>query len=207
MDEFIKLLLAVLVGGLIGWEREFRHGRGLQTMMLVCLGTTMFTMYSTLFAWGEGDPRRIPAAVVTGVGFLGVGLILREEGRVLGLTSAASIWAVAALGMGIGIELYGLVAAGTILVLLVLWGVPGLAILTRARKTVGYRAVCLMDEEKYEELTGQFQEASLTINSKLLAKQNERMICTWEVYGDPDDHDRVRGQFYADPAVLEFVST
>jgi len=204
MEEFIKLLLAVLVGGLVGWEIEFRHGQGLRTLMLVCLGSTMFTMYSTLFAWGEGDPRRIAAAVVTGIGFLGAGVILREEGRVLGVTSAASIWAVAALGMGIGIELYGLVAVGTILILLIMWGVPGLAILTRARKTEAYRAVCLMDEEKYEELTGQFQEARLTINSKMLAKQNERMICTWQVYGNPDDHDRVKGQFYADPAVLEF---
>ena len=69
MEEILKLLLAVLVGGLIGSEREFRHGLGLRTLMLVCLGSTLFTMYSDLFAWGEGDPRRIAAAVVSGVGF------------------------------------------------------------------------------------------------------------------------------------------
>jgi NADPH:quinone reductase-like Zn-dependent oxidoreductase len=74
MDETIlKIILAVFVGGLIGAEREFRIGTGLSTMMLVCLGSTLFTIYSDNFAFGEGDPRRIATAVVTGVGFLAAG--------------------------------------------------------------------------------------------------------------------------------------
>jgi putative Mg2+ transporter-C (MgtC) family protein len=70
MDDLIlKLLLAVIVGGLIGAERELRTGIGLRTMMLISLGATLFTVYSDIFAVDQGDPRRIAAAVVTGVGF------------------------------------------------------------------------------------------------------------------------------------------
>ena len=204
MEEITKLLLAVLVGGLIGSEREFRHGMGLRTLILVCLGATMFTIYSDLFAWGEGDPRWIAAAVVSGVGFLGAGVILREHGRVLGLTTAASVWIVAALGMGIGIEMYGLVAVGTALVFVVLWGIPRLAIVSKAQITLTYQATCLLDETKYEELTTLFHTAKLTVNSQTISKRGDQMICVWQVYGNPDSHDKVMQKFIADPTVIDF---
>ena len=204
MEELFQLLLAVLVGGLIGSEREFRHGMGLRTLMLVCLGSTMFTIYSDLFAWGEGDPRRIAAAVVSGVGFLGAGVILREQGRILGLTTAASVWIVAALGMGIGIGMYTLVVVGTLLVFGILWGIPRLAILTKARTTVTYQATCQLDKQKYADLTAIFHTAKLTVNKQTLTKRGEQMICIWQVYGDPDSHNEVMQKFIHDPTVIEF---
>ena len=144
-----KLLLAVLVGGLVGAEREFHKGVGLRTLMLICLGSTMFTVFSDIFAVGEGDPRRIAAAVVTGIGFLGAGMILRDRGNVMGLTTAASVWLVAALGMGIGIGQYLMVVLATFLVLVVLWAIPRLQRLSNARRTYTYEAVCALDYEKY----------------------------------------------------------
>lgn len=123
MEEIIKLLLAALVGWLIGYEREHVHGEGMRTIMLVCMGSALFTMYSDLFAWGGGDPRRMAAALISGVGFLGAGVIMRDRGRVRGLATASSIWMVAALGLGIGIGMYALVAMGTLLVLGTLWGI------------------------------------------------------------------------------------
>ena len=149
MDEtVVKLLLAVLVGGLIGAEREIRVGQGLRTMMLICLGAAMFTVFSRIFAVGQGDPRRIAAAVVTGVGFLGAGMILRHQGAVVGITTAASIWLVAALGMGIGMGQYLMVGVATVLVLIVLWAIPRFQQLTNARRTYVYEAVCPVDENK-----------------------------------------------------------
>ena len=204
MEEIVKLLLAVVVGGLIGSEREFRHGMGLRTLMLVCLGSTMFTIYSDNFAWGEGDPRRIAAAVVSGVGFLGAGVILREQGRILGLTTAASVWTVAALGMGIGIGMYALVGVGTLLILVILWGIPRLAILTKARTTLTYQATCLLDEKKYEELSALFRTAQLTINNQTISKRGDRMLCSWQVYGSPDKHELAMQTFIKDSAVQEF---
>ena len=151
-DILLKLVLALLVGGLIGAEREIRVGQGLRTMMLICLGAAMFTVFSRIFAVGEGDPRRIAAAVVTGVGFLGAGMILRHQGAVVGITTAASIWLVAALGMGIGMGQYLMVGAATVLVLIVLWAIPRFQQLTNARRTYTYEAVCPLNEKKYEAL-------------------------------------------------------
>lgn len=204
MEEIIKLLLAVLVGGLIGSEREFRHGLGLRTMMLVCLGATMFTIYSRLFAWGEGDPRRIAAAVVTGVGFLGAGVILREQGRILGLTTAASIWVVAALGMGIGLGMYPFVGIGTALIFIILWGVPRLMMLINPRKTFSYQATFVLDEAKYEALNALFDQAGLTINDQTFSKKGDQMACIWQAYGDVNAHEQVMEQFLHDPDVTEF---
>lgn len=113
-----KLGLGVLLAGLVGLEREL-HGRpaGIRTHMLVALGVTLLSEVSRAFA--PNDPARIAAQIVTGIGFLGAGTILRTGGEVRGLTSAASIWAVAAIAMAVslgGIYLW-IAATATILTL------------------------------------------------------------------------------------------
>ena len=118
-EDIIKLLLAVLTGGLIGAEREFRDkAAGFRTIILICVGAALFTMFS-LRLGGDKDPVRIAASVVSGVGFLGAGAILRSDGRIVGLTTASTIWLAAALGMGIGGGQYLISGLGAIVVLLV----------------------------------------------------------------------------------------
>ncbi len=111
MNEFtmiFRIIISALLGGIIGFEREV-HGRpaGIRTQMLVCLGSTVFMIISILIAvkykeFGPVDPTRIAAGVVTGIGFLGAGAIIRAGRSIHGLTTAASIWAVSAIGMAIG---------------------------------------------------------------------------------------------------------
>jgi putative Mg2+ transporter-C (MgtC) family protein len=204
-ETIVKLLLALLVGGLIGAEREFRVGLGLRTMMLICLGATLFTIYSAVFAVGEGDPRRIAAAVVTGVGFLGAGMILRHQGSVLGLTTAATVWLVAALGMGIGMGLYAMAGAATILVLIVLWAIPRLQVLTSARKTYTYQAVCPLHEKKYQELSAVLKENGLRVTDGTMSKKDAQLTCTWRVYGKPKKHEAAMADFLMDADVREFA--
>ena len=204
MEAILKLFAAVLVGGIIGSEREFRHGLGLRTLMLVCLGAAMFTIYSDEFAQDQGDPRRIAAAVVTGVGFLGAGVILREKGRIIGLTTAASIWTVAALGMGIGLGLYGFVAVGTVLIVVILWGVPRLMDHINTGKTVTYRASFPVDETKLDSLNALFQESGLAIHDVLIKKQGGKMTCIWQVHGLMKEHEQVIQHFILDPEVTDF---
>src|SRR5512133_3601325 len=124
-ENLLKLLLALLVGGLIGMEREFRDkAAGFRTMICICLGATLFTILSSLLGQPD-DVTRIASEIVTGVGFLGAGAILRgPAGSVTGLTTAATIWLVAALGMAIGGGAYLLALATTAAVLLVLWVFP-----------------------------------------------------------------------------------
>ena len=121
-----RLVLAVLLGGVIGIEREI-HGRpaGFRTHIVVCLGATMLMLGSEYFQdpVGSGmvfDPNRMAAGIITGIGFLGAGAILREENMVRGLTTAGCIWFVAGLGIVIGKGMYPLALWGTLLLFVML---------------------------------------------------------------------------------------
>ncbi len=114
-----RVLLAFILGGAIGFERELVHRpAGLRTHMLVAAGAAAFTIASSMAFAGQGtarDPARIAAQVVTGVGFLGAGTIWRTPSTVRGLTTAASIWLVAAIGLLVGAGMYSLAIFTTIL--------------------------------------------------------------------------------------------
>lgn len=116
-----RLLLAALFGAGVGYEREHADKpAGLRTHTLVSLGAALFTVVS-LYGFGNvGDPARVAAQIVTGIGFLGAGAILRNEATVKGLTTAASIWTTAAIGMAVGVGMYAMSAVTTLIVLAVL---------------------------------------------------------------------------------------
>ncbi len=125
----VRLLLSVVLGGLIGLERQFRRREaGLRTHILVCLGSCLI-MLTSLYVFDiynnkvPLDPTRIAAGVITGIGFLGAGAIIREKERIRGLTTAASLWVVSGIGLAIGCGFYsgGLIAAGMVLIALFLF--------------------------------------------------------------------------------------
>ena len=106
-EALLRLLLAAALGGAVGLEREFRHKpAGLRTNMLIALGAALFSILSVELGAGAGSPDRIAAQVVTGIGFLGAGAILRSGENVHGLTTAATIWVNAAIGMAAGLGSY-----------------------------------------------------------------------------------------------------
>ena len=121
MEIIGRLALAALFGGIIGLERELRgYPAGIRTLALVTMGSLLFTDVSQLL----GGNDRVAAGIVTGIGFLGAGVIFREGYTVRGITTAATIWSAAAIGMAIGRELYLVAAAGSILVFVVLEARP-----------------------------------------------------------------------------------
>lgn len=125
-DVLLQLGLAVLLGGAIGLERELAgKPAGLRTNILICVGAMLFTLMSVRLAFqgpGNGDPTRIAAQIATGVGFIGAGTILHARGAVTGLTSAATIWVVAAIGIALGAGAYVDALETTALVMVVLYG-------------------------------------------------------------------------------------
>ena len=123
LEIFARLVVAAILGALIGLEREIHeHPAGMRTHLLVSLGSAGFTVLSlTAFAAPGADPARIAAQIVTGVGFLGAGAILKEGASIRGLTTAASLWTVAAVGMAAGAGAWGVAAATTILAIVSLW--------------------------------------------------------------------------------------
>jgi putative Mg2+ transporter-C (MgtC) family protein len=130
-EALLRLALAAVFGGAIGVERELRDREaGFRTHLLVSLGAAVFTLVSA-YAWGDWnfsrasgvsyDPTRIAAQIVTGIGFLGAGAIIRQGISVRGLTTAATLWTVAAIGMASGAGYYSLAAIATAMTLFVLW--------------------------------------------------------------------------------------
>lgn len=120
-----RLLLAALLGGIIGIDREYHHkASGVRTNLLICFGAALFTFLSSVVA-GEASSNKaqIASNIVQGIGFLGAGLIIRNQNRVSGLTSAATVWAVASVGMACGAGLYVPAVFSAALVLVALEGV------------------------------------------------------------------------------------
>jgi len=118
----LKLLLAALIGGAIGLEREL-HGKpaGLRTNMFICLGSALFTILSVQMVATGGDPSRIASQLIPGIGFIGAGSIIRARGGVLGLTTAATIFVLASIGMAVGAGYYATAIFVAVLILIGLW--------------------------------------------------------------------------------------
>ncbi len=128
-EDLLSIIFAVIFGAVIGIEREL-HGKaaGLRTNILICLGAAVFTIISERMTAGTEDSvTRIAAQIVTGVGFLGAGAIIQDRGGVHGLTTAATIWLVASIGMACGARFYQLAVITTLLAIIVLIGLAKLA--------------------------------------------------------------------------------
>lgn len=127
-DFLLKILLSVFLGGLIGLERELsHHPAGFRTNILICLGSTLFMLisYVSVNPSVAGvnvslDPTRVAAGVVTGIGFLGAGVIFKKGANVKGLTTAATIWVVASIGLLVGTGFYFIATISTIVIVLIL---------------------------------------------------------------------------------------
>lgn len=123
-----RIFFAIVCGGLIGLERELKNkAAGIKTNILICVGSTLYTSvsllipgYSSMDVSNPGDPARIAAQIVTGIGFIGGGAIIQTRGTVLGLTTAATIWVVGAVGVCVGMGLWDVAVALSIMVVLVL---------------------------------------------------------------------------------------
>jgi len=113
----MRLVAAAVLGSFIGMEREWhRRPAGLRTHMLVCVSSALITMLS-MYAFNQSDPARIAAQIITGIGFIGAGTIFRHKDTVTGITTAATLFAVAAIGIGIGSGFYLATGVGTVLML------------------------------------------------------------------------------------------
>ena len=128
-NDVISIVLAIVLGAVIGMEREVSgKAAGLRTNILICLGAAVFTIISKQMATGQQDSlTRIAAQIVTGVGFLGAGAIIVDRGGVHGLTTAATIWLVASIGMACGAGFYKLAIISTFFAIAVLIGLAKLA--------------------------------------------------------------------------------
>jgi putative Mg2+ transporter-C (MgtC) family protein len=206
-EDIIKIALAILVGGLIGFEREVHDkAAGFRTLIFICVGSTLFTIFSLKIAsFGNGDVARIAANIVSGVGFLGAGVILREGGQIKGLTTASTIWAVAALGMGVGAGQYLFVLATTGILLVVLWVFPAVeGFIEDLQDTRTYSILAPHDLQRSRELERIITSHKLVVKHRTISKQGDQMRILWEVTGRPERHNSLIENLSSEPNIHEF---
>jgi putative Mg2+ transporter-C (MgtC) family protein len=207
IENVIKVGFAVLIGGIIGAEREFRDkAAGFRTIILITVGSALFTIFSA--SMDPGFTRtRVAANIVTGIGFLGAGAIVREHGRIGGLTTAATIWLAAALGMGIGAGELSFVAASTLIVIIVLLVFPRLEVwIDRIRESRTYKiVVSTANVDKIDRINDALADHELKVYEHHQSKSGNTIVGTWHTIGSPKQHERFALIMVKDKDIEDFV--
>ncbi len=199
-----RLIVASALGGLIGLEREVkRRSAGVRTNLLICMGAAFFTLLSAVLA-GDGSPNKgqVASNIVQGIGFLGAGLIIHNRSRISGLTSAASVWVVASIGMACGAGLLAVAAIATVIVIIAL-------------EIVGFleRRASIKIYSLIYEARGADQTAMLRSILDGMDKAGERLAdfatnaigdlqrVSFTVTATKKQHERLRGKLLSEPAI------
>ena len=185
----LRLTISTVIGGVIGFEREIRdHPAGFRTHILISIGSTLLMLLSiyipqTYQQFQNGDPSRIAAQVVTGIGFLGAGAILRLGVNVRGLTTAASIWVVAGIGLAIGGGMYLAAVAAAVLTLLALVFLDVVKKhLTRHRSFKFIKIFMKTDQMQTKEIYSIFRSFSIQIKSADISQSFENRTVNMELF-------------------------
>ena len=205
-DDLVKLLLALVLGGLIGWERElYDKPAGFRTNTLICVGSTLFTIFSLKIGTIPGtDSARIAAQIVSGIGFLGAGAIIRRGEAVLGLTTAATIWFVASIGMGVGAGYYVTSSVGTALALAILVLFRKFEhLVDRFHTTRTYHVILSAEEEAVKELSCALDSCGLKVLGSKQVKSDNRYFYEITLSGRKDQHNPLLENLLKSPTVKE----
>ena len=202
--EVIQLALSALLGGIIGAEREYRNkSAGFRTLMLICVGSCLFTILSITI--GKDSSDRIASNIVTGIGFIGAGVIFKSDKGVNGITTAATIWATAAVGMAVGSGLYlaALGACALILIVLALF-IRIEQWIERINKERVYTITRRYEPgivQKYETLMKSFH---LKFELEKRIKVDDDMQCSWRVQGSKSNQEKLVEALLEDTAIRKF---
>lgn len=211
LDLAFKLALSVLLGGAIGLEREISgKPAGLRTNILICLGSALLMDLSIqigMLGIGAsegrvGDPGRIAAQIVSGIGFLGAGTILQARGAVLGLTTAATIWVVAAIGMTIGAGYFIEASGAAIMVALVLAGLGSVEKrILAARRTVN-ATIRVVKGTPFTEVESILRGAGILVQSRHVFEHADDRTLELRLFGPSRQFDAVSSTLVDHPSVL-----
>src|SRR5687767_3977728 len=206
-DLLGRLALAVLLGGIVGVERELSgKPAGLRTNILICLGSALLMDLSITIGMTDGvrtgDPARIAAQVVTGVGFLGAGTIMQARGEVVGLTSAATFWVVAAIGLAVGAGHRAEAIAAALLVTLVLTALGWLERWMLSFRRVVTGTIHLRRDARFEEISPIFRGSRIGIQSKKVTEEAEGLVYRLQLIGPSRQYDRLAEELMHRPEVV-----
>jgi putative Mg2+ transporter-C (MgtC) family protein len=202
-ESILRLVLAAFLGGIIGLERELKHKpAGLRTNMFICFGAAMFTLLSLRLASPESDPTRIAAQIIPGIGFIGAGAILHARGSVTGLTTAATLFVVASIGMAVGGGQYLPAIFATLVILLALhalgWaeGRFSLKPLVYTYEVVGEKA-----EEILAEVNRVLDEERRIMQSVQVGRTNGNFRVLFNIHAMRREHEALFHRFRKSPVL------
>lgn len=210
-DLLGRLLLATLLGGLIGWDRE-AHGKpaGLRTNILICVGAALLSDISVRFGalsvtdLARPDPARLAAQIVSGIGFLGAGTIIQARGSVTGLTTAATLWVVAAIGIAVGAGFHVEAVGSAVLVFLVLMPLGRLErrlALSRRNRTL--KVEMARGPEAIESVKALLEARGLHVHVRVVEAGREHVAVTLDLSGDKEVVAEVRDALLERPDVVK----
>jgi len=208
----VRLALAAVLGGIIGLERELkRKPAGLRTNMFICFGSAMFTILSTELAgeFGLGDHTRIAAQIIPGIGFIGAGSILHDKGGVSGITTAATIFVVASIGMAVGGGLYVMAIFSTMLIYLAL---HLLGILERQLNlkelTMNYTIIAdKTADDLVAEVNAIMEDQGKEMRAMHLSRSGEKEKLVFRVDGTQHEHKLLTDQLRHSPGITSLQTT
>jgi putative Mg2+ transporter-C (MgtC) family protein len=200
-----KLLIAVLIGGIIGAEREYHNkSAGLRTLMLICLGSTLFTMFSIEIG-GDTSPDRIAGGIVAGIGFVGAGVIFMGGTGINGVTTAATIWVTAALGMGVGAGHQYASLIGCIVLVGILYAFTVIeSWIARMNSSHTYKITCKYHNQIFEHYENLMKQHRLTFIRGPQCREQDTISGTWEAEGSKKEHHAFIEYMLNDKAVEKF---
>ena len=201
-QDAVRVIVSLVLGGVVGLEREVSDkSAGLRTNILICVGASLFTIVSQKFS---NDPARIAAQLVSGIGFLGAGSIMRDGDRVTGLTTAATIWTVAAIGMAVGYGHFNLAGMVTVTILFVQLGFTPLDVLIddwRERHT--FRIVSKQEERGLDDIAAIFRESRIRVMRRKLMKKSNHYYSEWFTSGPRANQEKAMKKLLDSHEVIE----
>jgi len=202
-NELLLILISVILGLMIGAEREYRNkSAGLRTFILVCFGSCLFTMLSVRI--GVGNPDRLAANIITGIGFLGAGVIFKGDNKIDGITTATTIWATASIGMAVGSGYVYLSLVGTALVLLILSALIYLQEFIDNRHKIREYRIAVSGREDIQYCEKVFKDHHLKYLLIKLQYTKDNLAITWKLTGDNKDHDKIIQSLINDPKIIAY---
>lgn len=202
-NELLLIFIAVVLGILIGAEREYRNkSAGLRTFILICFGSCLFTILSIKI--GIDDPDRIAANIITGIGFLGAGVIFKGDSKIDGITTATTIWATASIGMAVGSGYVYLALLGTVLVLVILSSLTRFEnLIDKEHKIREYKiAVTNYRDMHYCEELFKKHHLKYSVSKQQYTKGN--LSTTWTITGKKINHEALMKNLMEDERIIAY---
>ena len=204
-QDLVKLVLSIFIGGIIGAEREYRSkSAGFRTLILICVGSTLFTIFSIALG-GKDSPDRMAANIVTGIGFLGAGAIFRDVNNLTkGLTTATIIWITAALGVGIGVGHFIFICLATVLLLIILITFPYVERMIDKRHQIRNYRLHLQHKDEIEDIEKLFKRCKLKSSRIKHIRREGKIISNWEAGGSQKNHTEFVNQLFLNHKLSDF---